>query len=361
MAEKLVATLNIPFTAEDGLGDNAGKNKIVLQQMTKRFDYKGQLWARCFPSSGVRFKASVGTVTPGEVRSQSFSEGLKFSNSAKASLKYPGASNVTIDLSSSVLMKKTKDIYGHTTIVPASVSLTYDAEQGAVIAMSGGVETPIYGGCFVKYDALYRILYYKPSVKAPFGGMYGVVFSVGTIFGYNDYTVETLDLELDISSSPDWVEYARVTSKIVLDAKGVWEFPPNWESTYQGNKKKTGDQREDYPASGQFPGFSYEIDPDNSFVDTRIHEIIEINSIGSLMYKNQNGDRIYAPYWGASDSYTPKYEVKFTDPPGGAKASSAEDFKYDLNNRTWRDVFLDVDKAEVLSRLQDEYPGVTEE
>ncbi len=78
MAEKLVATLNIPFTAEDGLGDNAGKNKIVLQQMTKRFDYKGQLWARCFPSSGVRFKASVGTVTPGEVRSQSFSEGLKF-------------------------------------------------------------------------------------------------------------------------------------------------------------------------------------------------------------------------------------------------------------------------------------------
>lgn len=364
MAEKLVATLNIPFSGDgDGVGDDAGKNKIVLQQMTTRLDSKGQLRARCFPSSGVKFTASVGTVTPREVRSQSFSEGLKFSNSAKASLKYPGASGVTIDTAASVLMKKTKDIYGHTTIVPASVSLTYDADQGAVIAMSGGVETPIYGTCFVRYSALYQMLYYKPySLTIPVGGGSNAIsYHVGTIFGYNDYTVETLDLELDISSSPDWVEYARVTSKIVLDAKGVWEFPPNWESTYQGNKKKTGDQREDYPASGQFPGFSYEIDPDNSFVDTRIHEIIEINSIGSLMYKNQNGDRIYAPYWGASDSYTPKYEVKFTDPPGGAKASSAEDFKYDLNNRTWRDVFLDVDKAEVLSRLQDEYPGVTEE
>jgi hypothetical protein len=146
----------------------------------------------------------------------------------------------------------------------------------------------------------------------------------------------------------------------VLDAKGVWEFPPNWEQTYQGNKKKTGEQRDDYAEPGQFPNFTDEIDQDNSFVDVRIHEIVEVNTIGSLRYLTQNGsDAIYAPYWGASDSYRPKYEVKFGDPPGGKKAGSADDFRYDLNNTTWRDVFLDVNKAEVLKDLQATYPGVT--
>lgn len=359
MAENLVATLNVAFNDDDGLGDNAGQNKIVLQQMTKRFDSKGRLWARCFPSSGVKFTASVGTVEPGEVRSQIMREGLKFSNSSKATLKFPGASNVVI--TPYVAMKKTKDIYGKTIIVPAFVKLHYDSVQVAVIATEKGIETPIYGACSVQYNALYQVLYYKPKVDAPFGGYNGMVFYTGTIFGYNEYTVETLEMELDMKESPDWVEYARVTSKIVLDAKGVWEFPPNWETTYQGNKKKTGEQREDYSEAGQFPGFSDEIDPDNSFVDVRVHEIIEVNSFGSLMYRNQNGDRIYAPYWGASNNYTPKYEVKFTDPPGGKKAGSAEDFKWDLEHRTWRDVFLKVNKAEVLARLKDEYPGVTPE
>lgn len=366
MAEKLVATLNIPFSDSDGVGEDAGKNRIVLQQMTERMDSQGQLWARCFPHQGVRFKASVGTVTPGEVRSHAMSEGLKFSNSARATLKFPGASNVAIDASSSVLLKKTKDIYGHTTIVPAFVTLTWDADQEAVIVTERGQETPIYGACFVRYDALYQVLYYKPNtVSTPVGGgNYAFAFNIGTIFGYNDYTVETLDMELDISSSSSWVEYARVTSKIVLDAKGVWEFPQNWESTYQGNKDKVGDRRDDYPEPGHFDGFDDEIDQDNSFVDTRIHCIIEVNTVGTLRFNDHNNGGSgywawFAPYFGDS-SWNPTYEVKFTDPPGGKKASSAKDFQYDLNNSTWRDVFLSVNKAQVLKDLQNDYPGVVE-
>jgi len=358
MSERLVATLNVAFTENDGLGDNAGANKIILQQMTKRFDYKGRLWARCFPSSGVTFTASVGNVEGGEVRSEEVREGLKFSNSSKVELSKPGASNVSI--TQYVMMQKTKNIYGKTVIVPASVNLTYDQEQNAIIATAQGKEFAVYGGCSVRYQAPYKVLYYTPSVQR-IGFTGGFAFHMGTIFGYNDYTVETLDMELDLSSSPDWVEYARVTSKIVLDAKGVWEFPPNWEQTYTNNKEKTGDQREDYSAPGQFPGFSAEIDEDNSFVDVRIHEIIEVNTTGTLRYLTQNGsDTIYAPYWGIMGSYHPKFEVKFNDPPGGAKASSAKDFQYDLNNYTWRDVFLSVNKAEVLEDLENTYPGVTE-
>lgn len=366
MAEKLVATLNIPFSGDDGVGDDAGKNKIVLQQMTTRLDSKGQLWARCFPSSGVKFKASVGTVTTGETRSHSMSEGLKFSNSSRATLKLPGASNVVIDASSSVLLKKTKNIYGHTTIVPAFVTLTWDADQEAVVVMEQGQETPIYGACFVRYSAMYQMLYYKPNtVSIPVGGgNNSIAFNIGTIFGYNDYTVETLDIELDISSSPNWVEYARVTSKIVLDAKGVWEFPPNWESTYQGNKDKVGDRRDDYSTPGQFSGFTDEIDPDNSFVDTRIHCIVEVNTIGTLRFNDHNngGDGYwawFAPYFGNKE-WNPAYEIKFADSPGGKKANSTQDFKYDLNNSTWRDVFLSINKTEVIEDLQNDYPGAVE-
>jgi hypothetical protein len=193
------------------------------------------------------------------------------------------------------------------------------------------------------------------------GGSNAITFKIGSIFGYNDYTVEVLDMELDLSDPPNWVEYARVTSKIVLDAKGVWEFPPNWESTYQGNKKKTGEERSDYPEAGKFPYFTDEIDENNSFVDMRVHEIVEVSTTGTLRYLAQNGSAaIYAPYWGAAASYHPIFEVKFADPPGGKKAGSAQDFIYDLNHTTWNDVFLSVDKAEVLKALEEDYPGVTE-
>jgi hypothetical protein len=360
MSENVIATLSIPFTSQDdGTGDRAGQNKIVLQQMTTTFDALGQLWARCFPSHGVKFTTSSGIISGGEIRVQKVYEGLKFSNNAKAGLKFSGIENVTIDTTRSVLFRKTKDIYGHTTIVPAQVSLTYESKTNEVVAKDVlGNEIAIYGGCFVQYMATYQVLYYKPQIDAPYGGAYGAVFHLGTIFGYNDYAVETLDMELDLSNDQQWVEFARVTSKIVLDAKGVWEFPPNWESTYQGNKKKIGDQREDYSAPGRFEGYSHEIDPDNSFVDVRVHLIIEVNTIGTLKYIDPFGIiSWYSPYF-ASITWVPQYECKFKDPPGGKQASSANEFLKDLNNWSWRDVFLSVDKNELKSDLQSRYPGV---
>lgn len=363
MIQPVIATLNIPFSEEEGIGDAAGKNKIILQQMTQTLDHSGHLWARCFPHTNVSFVASVGTVEPGEVRSQNVNESLKFSGSSKAQLKLPGAREVV--LSTQVLMKKQKDVYGNTRIVSAnSVTLVYDADQEAVVALEQGVETEIYGACFVQYKAFYQMLYYKPFIQnTPVGGTdYAVTFNTGSIFGYNNYTVEVLDMELDPSSSLDWVEYARVTSKIVLDARGTWEYPPNWESTYASNREKEPDQRTDYPA-GTFPGTSYELDHENSFTDTRIHCIVEVNTIGTTRYVDQNNGGAgywawFDPYFGIS-SWNPVYEIKFADPPGGAKANSADDFRRDLSTTTWRDVFLEVDKDELIERLQIEYPRAT--
>jgi hypothetical protein len=362
MAEKLVATLNVAFNDDDGIGDNAGKNKIVLQQMTKQFNYNGELAARCFPSSGVKFTTSVGNVREGEVRVQPMREALKFSDSSSASLKYSDVTDVVIDSSRSVLMQKTKDIYGKTIIKPATgITLHYDADSGSVIAKSSGhAEVNVYGACFVAYTAKYLVLFYTPtSERIGFTG--GISFGLGTIFGYNDYDVATLDMELDLTSSTDWVEFARVTSKIVLDAKGVWEFPENWQSTYDSNRDKVGDLRDDYSTPGQFPGFTDEVDPDNSFVDTRVHHIVEVNTVGTIRHidHNNGGDDYWAweqPYFGSS-TYNPKYEIKYTDPPGGEKASSAKDFQYDQENTTWRDVFLRVNKTELETDLKKWYPG----
>lgn len=372
MSDIIVSTLNASFSSDDKLGDNAGNNKIILQQMTEYADYFGRIWARCFPSSGVSFTASVGTVEIGEVRVQTVSEGLKFSNSSSAPLKYPGATNVVIDSTNSVLMMKSVDNYGNTIIKPAiGVTLHYDTETASVIAKRSGYEEDyilkpvnIYGACFVSYSVSYLMLYYKPGmIRTPFAdGSSAFSFMVGTLFGYNNYDVASLNMKLLLDSSKQWVEFARITSKIVLDAKGVWEFPPNWESTYQNNKEKVGDAREDYPAPGVFEGYSYEIDQYNSFVDTRVHLIIEVNTIGTLRYRDyDNGGDGYwawfAPYFGSS-TWIPKYEGKWTDPPGGKKASTVDDFKYDLNHRTWRDVFLEVDKNELKDTLEDIYEGV---
>lgn len=366
MSGPLVATLNIPFTSDEGLGDNAGKNRIVLTQVTKRLNSFGQLVARCFPSRGVTFTASVGKVEPMEVRPWSAFESLKFSNSSSASLKYPGATDVVLNTTMAVLMQKSKDALGHTTIRPAlGVTLRWDADEELVVAERSGQRVEVYGACFVQYTALYQLLAYSPSTlaKPVGGGDYAFVWSVGTIFAYNDYTVETLEMDIDISDSPSWVEFARVTSKIVLDARGTWEFPPNWKTTFNNNRDKVGDQREDYPADGEFPDHPQagKIDAYNSFVDTRVHHLVEVNSAGMLRHTDYNngGDDYWAwfnPYFGYS-TYNPEYEIVYADPPGGKKASNAAEFQRDQNNTTWRDVFLSVDKKELETDLEDWYPG----
>jgi len=366
MAEKLVATLDVAFDSDDdGVGDNAGKNRIILKQVTKRLGVLGELVCWCFPPNGVLFRASVGSVQPQGQWSKQEWEGVKFSDSSSAQLKYPGATNVSINTSTMVLMKKVKNAQGDTRIVPATdARVVWDSDSEEVrVENNLGNPIKVYGGCFVSYTSQFRTLYYFPNTEdTPVGGGdYAFNWSVGTLFGYNNYTVATLDLELDISSPPDWIEYARVTSKIVLDAVGVWEYPPNWDSTYAANRQKLPDARSTF-LQGQFPGYTYTIDPDQSFTDERVHCIVKVNSIGSYQFEdfNNGGDGYWAwadPYFGRSD-YDPKYECNFVEPPGGNKANSAEDFQRSQNNRTWRTVFLDVDKDAIKARLMKEYPNI---
>jgi hypothetical protein len=353
-----VSTLNVAFN--EGAGD--GNGRIILEQTRTRFDFFGNLWARSNAKWPLRYATSRGSVSPVEpIWTEEINEAVKFSNSGRASLKYPGVSDVTIDTSRSVLMTKIKR-YGRTQIVRTYPDVLYDEDLGAIRvgrnegSLAGGgyrfVEVPVWGAVVVTYQAHFRPLRYTPSVKRfPRGG---AELTIGSIFAYHDEDVAVLDMKVESDDTKDWEEYCRLYSKIVLDPKGVWEFPPNWEQTYQSNRDQQGEQRADMPGEGVWPGHNIaKVDPDNHFVDERVHVIIEVNSFGQL--KTTAFRHSFEQPKVGFFNYDPTYHLKFADPPGGAKATSAEEFKYDLRYRTWRDVFLDVNKDKIIDALSKQY------
>ena len=362
----VVSTLTVNFS-EDGLAD-AGVERIVLEQTSTRFDFFGNLRARSNSRLTCKYTASTGTVTPTETHSIQINEGIKFSNSGRANLKFPNVTSVTIDTSRSLLMKKIKR-YGRQQIVPATdLKVIYDNDLGVIRvgktkgSLAGGdqefVEVAVWGAVSVTYEAIFQYLSYTPSAKRYFNG--GMELTLGSLFAYHDYDVAILDMKADMDNPKDWNEYCRVFSKIVLDPKGVWEFPPNWETTYQNNRNQMGEARSDMPGPGRWPSHNIaEVDPDNHFVDERTHLIIEVNSFGQLKttYFHHSIEQPKVGHF----NYDPTYHLRFSDPPGGERASSAEEFKYDLRNRTWRDVFLDVDKHRIIEKLEKEYRDIVVE
>jgi hypothetical protein len=354
MTELTTSTLSVSFSERGG--------RIVLVQATKRLGYYGELIVHCYSSMPAEYIASVGTATGAEMRSRYiWGEGVTFSDSRTATLKYPNATGVTFDLTRSVFMRKNTDRLGRVTFSRVYPTIIYDSDNDVIV-----VDQSVYGVCSVSYTVLYQVVYYIPQftqTTTGAAGVYGGVFGLGSLFAYNEQAVETLEMELDIKESPDFVEYARVVSKIVLDPQGVWEFPRNWQSTYDNNREKVGDERSDYPPDGTFDGYTDTVDGGNCFVDERVHLIVEVSSSGYLRYNdfNNGGDGYWGwenPYFGNSD-YNPLYEIRFGEPPGGSKASNAEDFRHAQVFGSWREVFLEVDKQEVIAKIQNEYPGAS--
>jgi len=359
MDNTIVATLNVSFDGDSGIGENAGKNRIILEQMTTKLDVFGKLWLRVLCGIPYSMAASSGTLEMGrEITFSVWREALKFSNSSSATLKYPTATGVTVQSGGVIMRKVVRN--GDTQIIEATgITFRYDEEQTAIIAEYGVPKKPvnIYGVIFVSYLATYDFVYYKPGViVAPSGS---TVIKLGTVYAYHNYDVASLDIELDSDSMVTSAEYARVYSKIVLDPKGAWEFPSNWEDTYQSNKKAVGDDRQDYTNPGSFPDSQETVDADNCFVDERVHLIIKVDSAERVFYEYPKGVvDIYSPYIGSSN-YHPQYHCRFASPPSSGTASGIEELLFKLNHRGWWSVFLNVDKAYIKSWLRTLYPGIT--
>lgn len=342
MSDILSSSLSVTF---DDSAETS--SKIVLKQITKNFFFKSvsgknSVILRVYPSDVTQIYASVGEIEMGGVYSTPNQfEVVKFTGGKTASLKYPGVSNVRMELLG-VAVQRIKNQYGVWEIKSCYPTFIFKNEQ--VVA-----NIEFYGACKVLYDVSFKVFYYRPGLFAPFGGIYGAVATVGSIFALKGDAVETLDIELDTSDPKNRMEYARVSSKVILDPLGLWEYPDNW-----------GSGKSDEDGTWSVQTTTHTIDPDNCFEDTRVHEIIYININGRIEHECFNNGGVgyhswYPPYSGV-DGYQPKYTLNLTSPPGW---SSQEDFIYDQTNTTWRDIFLDVDLSSLLSDLRERYPGLT--
>jgi len=355
MSKRLVSTLQVSFDGDDdgdGLGDNAGKYRIVLQQRTRRLDPWNRLEAGVYTTGEFKVEVTVGSVERGPSYEIPIREALKFSNSSSANLKYPNAFSVSI--TPKVMLMEKRDSNNRRTIVPATgVTYKFDADKAAVVATKPSgplalgnvkdVEVKVYGVVFVSYTATLRILYYKPNLDGQnFGGE--VVLSLGTIYAYHDYDVATQEMEVDPDNDdPTYVEYARVYSKIVLDTDGAWEAPPGWP------------ENTTYPIAGVGPPGG--LDPDNSFTDERVHEIIYVYTSGRLDYERFSTN-LLRPYVGTFN-YNPEYFIRFGSPPT-ATSDPKEEWILTQQGKTWGSVFLDVNKDQILSSITSRYPGAVE-
>lgn len=357
MSEVLVSTLNVSFDLEGAYG--SGNNTIVLRQITRDFNSispsgKGSVIVWCYPSDVTQIYASIGSVEPGEVRClNNQMELIKFSGGKTASLKYPGATNVRTEVLG-VSVRRVKNTYGQWEIQTCYPTFTFANNE-----VTSNIE--FYGACKVIYDISFKVLYYHAQIDAPYRGYNGVFITVGSLFALKDDAVTTLDIELDLSSPKTRMEFARVTSKIVLDPLGTWEYPDNWYAVDDANKGiPKGGNREEKP-EGTWGGSSsngHSIDPDNCFEDVRVHEIVYVRITGTIEHESfGNGGKGYTSWYEPKSglNYQPRYELKFNDPPSW---NSREEFEYDQTNTTWRDVFLDVDKKSLISDLSDIYPGL---
>lgn len=338
MSDNTVATLAVSFEGADGTDSSAanGNDKIVLEQMTTSFNASGQLLARCFPSTGVRFAVSQGSLEPLGSKTWTFHQGVRFSDADSAELDKPYASEVQF-IGNHIFMTRDKDGY----LVRSTATPSFDEETNSIIVTNRGHRQKVYGGVLVSYKATYLVLGYRPLVLAQLD-LSGFAINLGTIFAYTDKDVATLDMELDVTQEQDWVEYARVYSKIVLDPDGAWELPDNWRSG--GNTQTTG----------EYSTGTHKIDPDNCFVDERLHCIVSVNYLSQLRYDFVGGGLTSSswlqPYFG-SDAYWPEMLLR--------RASAPTD---DYKNRTtnlfkdgWHHAFLKVNYSSMLSYLQGIY------
>lgn len=325
---------------------------IEIEQLTERFDYNGFLWLRVNPID-VKVKPSIGTIKEGEIRTAHFYESLNFSNSKSVKTKHPNPINLVI--TSGMMLKQQIDIYGNLEIVEFTQDIYYNPETDQIEA-----DEPFYGGITVQYDILFKILYYAPkTIVIPYagGGIAALTVYIGDIYIWKKLAVQvhTLTLATD-KDHADYNELYKVTSKIVLDPEGTWEYPPNWESTYNANKDlpQGSSQRAKY-ALGEFPNTAHKIDPDVSFTDERLHKTGKYNFMGQVFHQSLKPDSPflwYAPYQ-FDTTYHPEYTLTWTKPTWKEGMSYEDELFFES---FWR-----IDFEGIYEDLRNDFPDLVNE
>jgi hypothetical protein len=246
-------------------------------------------------------------------------ETIKFQQSEKAQLKYPG-------VTSAAVTKLEGAIFRTSNGADISPIWTFDSLAGEIIALDPATNAPVsvYGGARVDYTIRYSRYIYTPETTSSI--ITGFLTEYGSILAIKNQVVADLSIDAGLNNNAQYVELYQVYSYVVIansttSIRDVYEKPPN------------------YPTSGDFPT-SAGPDPNNSVAVERVHEIGYVNKLGF-----QRTDRqIFAkekPYTGTN--FTPDYILKWQSAP----------------DESYEDAFNEVDKPAVLAELQNRYPGLS--
>lgn len=350
MSESLVSTLTVSFDPDlikDRWNNGAG---LALERHIGFTGLKPGIPFRQYPQCPAKLVCSHGTISEiPELRVSDEKEVVVFSGSDTASLKRSLVTSVVVSVVSGVSFDENGDV-----VYPV---VTYDSQKNTLVS-----DKKFYGAVSVSYKAPYLLYFYE------FATEYDPISSATTIFG--DDTIHAfykknhaeLKMEMDFKLTSQWLPLYRVTTKIVLDELGVWEYPLNWDGvdTRNYSLKQDDPNREQRP-TGVFPGWStHEIDPDRSFTDERVHQTGEYDAMGRIRTYTPNEIlSVNDPYWGQSDmSFSGlarmgliKFSLKWATKPTWKKSMS-------YSEKHWFDAFLSIDAKKIREELEDDYPNI---
>lgn len=347
MTEPLVSTLTVSYASKD---DSTGSG-LALERHFGFTGFKRGIPFRQYPPVPAKLVCSKGLISDiPEYRSSDEQEVVIFSGSKTATLKRPQATSVVSYLISEVAFDENGDV-----VYP---KITFDADQNALVS-----NVAFYGGVNVRYQAPYLLYFYEFNTDIdPISG--GVTIYGGDVIHafYRKHHAE-LTMDMDFKKSQQWLPFYKVTTKIVLDDLGIWEYPKNWESADQSNySKKQDDPSRVNRGMGLFPNWStYAIDPDLSFTDTRVHQVGEYDVLGRVRSSIPNNIlSLQEPYWSASSSSDFAHFAELELIQFNFELASRPTWKPGMkfSERAWIDAWLSIDLNEIIEDLKRDYPHI---
>lgn len=337
----ITSTLTIPFDSE------STTTRITLERHTGFTGLKPGIPFRLYPQVEAKLICQYGKISSlPEYRYSTEKEVVAFSGSNTASLKRPLAINIELEL-----IAVSFDDSGNN-ITP---SLVFDETQQLVIA-----DKPFYGAVMATYQAPYSLYFYEFKTQFNLLNSQTTIYS-DTIYGFYRTSQASLPMDMVIGNESEWKDLYSVSSRIVKDSYGTWEYPEEWARVDAENKgiSKDSEQFKLYP-DGKFPDWTnYVIDPYMAFSDGRTHLVAEYNLYGRIRVKEKQ-TYMYEPYsWG---------DLSFT------QLASSGLIQFYLNRSTkvqwkpsmtglekqWWDAYLSIDFNKILSELKYDYPNIKE-
>lgn len=349
MSELIVSTLTVSYDPDAEKDQWNNGEGLSLERHTGFTGLKTGIPFRQYPQCPANLVSSHGTITKTpEYRVSDETEVVVFSGSNTASLKRSVATSVQADVVSGVSFDETGKV-----VYP---TVTYDESKNQLVS-----DIAFYGAVNVTYQAPYSLHFYEFETEQSVLG--GTTIYSDKIHAFYKKNHAELEMAMEFNLTSQWLPLYKVTSQIVLDELGVWEYPPNWATTDTANKTKTQDDpnRTERP-EGEFPGWTtHKIDPNMSFTDDRVHQIAEYDILGRIRISTPNEIiDVQEPYWSSVITF---YSLANRNPPlvqfhlkWATKPTWKKSMSYSEQN--WMDAFLSIDSNKIKAELEADYPNI---